>query len=174
MCIVQSCLVQHQKRFWSLLIILFLISCSHTRNGFVEKPLKKIKIGANFSEVKLGNSNFYLKVPDGFEVVEAKGKEGQHGFHISPNKSSSKMFGFIEIQHGQPITYNKSENLGNPVEYVKSNFLDMEIKWTIYRSNSGYFDAETPSIRGVSASALSNKRSDIDILISIIQTLNEK
>lgn len=156
------------------LIISFLVSCAHTKNMSSEKPLPQIKISTTANEVKLGDSKFYLVVPDGFNVIEARGKEGQHGFHILPKDASSKMFGFIEIQHGNPITTDSLTEFGISKEYIQSTFLNVKTKWTVYVTKTGYFDAETPVIRGISASALSNKRHDIDSLISIIETLSEK
>ena len=149
------------------------MSCAHTRNILSERPLPESKIGTNINEVKLGDSKFYLLVPDGFSVIEARGKEGQRGFSIFPKNTSSKMFGFIEIEHGHPIN-DSSEALGNVKEYIQSTFLNVPTKWAIYVTKAQYFDAELPTIRGISASAFSNKRHDIDSLISIIQTLSER
>lgn len=138
-----------------------------------EKPLPSKKIGTNINEVKLGDSKFYLRIPDSFNVIEARGKEGQHGFHILPKDTSLKMSGFIEIQHGHPII-DSNESLGTLTGHIQSTFLNVPIKWVIYFSKSKFYYAETPVIEGISASAFSGKRDDIDSLISIVQTLVER
>lgn len=164
---------QNIKHFLLLLTLTLLVSCANTQKMTSERPLPSKKIGVNINEVKLGDSKFYLRIPDGFDVVEARGKEGQRGFNILPKNNSSKMFGSIETQHGHPII-DSNETLGTVTEYIQSTFLDVPIKWVIYFSKSKYYYAETPVIRGISASAFSDKRDDIDSIISIIHSLVER
>ena len=159
---------------YSFLILLIPFLCSCTTNRIVtERALPVKEIALNINEVKLGASQFYLRIPNSFKVIEARGKEGQHGFHILPKDTSSKMFGFIEIAHGLPIGDSATVQR-IPKEYVQSTFLNLQTKWAIYVTETGYFDAETPRNRGISAEAISNKRNDIDSLISIIGTLSER
>lgn len=163
-----------QVRFLLIAIIIFIsIGCSNTKNMKNEKPLLAKDLGNNTNEVTLGATGYVLKVPDGYVVVEAKGKEGQHGFHILPASSTSTVFGFIEIEHGYPIvdtTGAKDSLLG----YIKSELLNLSVKWELYLSKSKYYYAETPVVSGVSASVFSERKDDIETLISIIETLAKR
>src|ERR1039457_4337535 len=94
------------KYLFSILIItviLSFLSCSSARHSAIDKPLAERKVGSDSNEIKLGDTKFYLTVSDNIKITEARGKEGQHGFYILPKDDSSKIYGFIETQHGRPI-----------------------------------------------------------------------
>lgn len=158
----------------SIFIAVIIVSCSNTRHSFKEKPLPITKIGANTNEVKLGDSKFYLIVPDYIKIIEARGKEGQHGFNILPKDTSSKMYGFIETQHGHPINDTNYNDCKDAKLYTESVFFSKAVTWTTCATENKYFDVETKGNNGVTAYAHADKRSDIDSLISIIGTLSEK
>lgn len=146
----------------------FLVSCQ-----FGQLPVIQPNTGSDLKEARLGESNYYLLLPDRFELSEARGKEGQLGYNIMPGNPSSTMFGFIEIRRGQPI--------GDPLSvsrtakaFAKSAFLDKEIPWTINKTETGYFEAFTTENGDLNARVSSKNREEIDVLISIIATLKKK
>ena len=106
---------------------------------------------------------------------EARGKEGQLGYHIIQKDTSAKIYisGFIGILHGNPIGETDDEGW-DKIASARSPFLGREITWNIYKTPTGFFDAETPRGEDVSGHCTSNKRNEIDTLISVIATLTEK
>jgi hypothetical protein len=152
--------------------VVIIISCSYSKHASIERPLPKTKIGYNANEIRLGTSEFYLIVPDDIEVTEGRGKEGQLAYNLFSKDSSSKMFGYIEIEHGYPI--NQIKHCENPKEYTYSIFLKSKVKWTICETQMGYSYIETIGYNGISAGAFSNNKNELDSLISIIGTLSEK
>ncbi len=162
------------KYLLSILIITFIVSCSNTKHAFKEKTLPETKLSADANEVKLGDSKFYLTVPDNIKVIEARGKEGQHGFNILPKDDSLKFYGFIEIQHGVPIIDSNYDDCKDEKIYTKSIFLNEQVTWTICATENKYIDIKTKGYNGITAFAYADKKSDIDSLINIIGTLSEK
>jgi hypothetical protein len=165
--------------FWfkcllAALVISFIISCSTSRHAYIEKPLPEIKIGLGSNEVKLGDSKFYIIVPDNYKVIEARGKEGQHGFHLTLKNTSPQTYGFIEIAHGYPIFDSTENDCKNSKFYTQSILLHTQVTWTICNRGNKFFDVQTNVNKDIMAFAYSDKKNDIDSLISIIGTLSEK
>ena len=136
--------------------------------------MPETKTGINTNEVKLGDSKLYLIVPDYIKVIEARGKEGQHGFNILPKDTSSKMYGFIKVAHGHPIGDSNNNECNHPEKPIQSIFINVQVKWTICVVETGYFYAWTNGYKGITASASSHNRTEIENLISIIGTLSER
>ena len=158
----------------SVLLITLISSCYNSRHTYIERPLPQTKIGNNANEVQLGDSKFYLKVPDNIKVIEARGKEGQHGFNILPKDTSSKMYGFIEVAHGHPIGDSSINECKNAEKAIQSIFLNVQVLWTICVTQTGYFNAKTNGYEGITAYAYSDKRKEVEDMISIIGTLTGK
>jgi hypothetical protein len=165
------------KYLFSILIItviLSFLSCSSARHSAIDKPLAERKVGSDSNEIKLGDTKFYLTVSDNIKITEARGKEGQHGFYILPKDDSSKIYGFIETQHGRPIGDSSFNDCKDGKVYTKSIFLNKQVTWTMCLFKNKYFNVETKGYNGVTAYAYADKISDIDNMISIIGTLTEK
>jgi hypothetical protein len=124
-------------------------------------------------EVQLGNSNYYLLLPDNFEISEARGKEGQLGYNIMPKDTSLTMFGFIEIRHGHPIGGNLYDNL-NSKAFAESLLANIRVQWKIATTETGYYQAYTSENGDLNARVSSKPRTDIDTLISIVASLKKK
>lgn len=126
----------------------------------------------DIKEVRLGESNYYLLLPNNFEISEAQGKEGSLGYDIFPKDTSLTMFGFIDIRHGNPIGSNSEDNSAKV--FAISNLSDKKVKWKIYQTETGYFNAFTSESGDLNATASSKNRIEVDSLISIIATLKRK
>ena len=142
-------------------------------NNNIKSDSQKPNLRAGIQETRLGESNYFILLPDKFQISEARGKEGQLGYNIMPKDISSTMFGFIEIRHGKPIG-DRSLYDGKPTEIISSTLLGKKVDWKIYKSERGYFDASTNEKGDLNASALSKNRNEIDSLVSIICTLRLK
>ena len=143
------------------------ISCQRTPLQFIER-----RNSNNAKEVQLGESQYYLEIPDNFELSEARGKEGGLGYNIVPRDSASKMFGFVEIEPAGGI--GDDSEVDSTRIFVQSYLSGKKVKWKIYQTYKGYFEAYSSHNGNLSAYAISNKRSDIDTLVSIIATLMRK
>lgn len=152
---------------FAILAINFIMSCSNDKLSSEQKT----SATSDSTEIRLGESNYYLRLSDNFTITEARGKEGQLGYNIIPKDSTSQMSGFIEIEHGRSKSI--TPNWGMEKYKIPSSFLGQEIAWTVYETETGYFVAATPEAK-VTARATSNKRDEIDSLISIISTLRKK
>jgi hypothetical protein len=147
------------------------------QNNAVDKDKQKITSDANsrndVHETRLGESSYFILLPDTFKISEARGKEGQLGYNIIPRDTASTMFGFIEIIGGDPIgdtlLYNSSSK-----EVIASHFLNKKVEWKIDITETGYFNANTNEKGDLNAHASSKNRTEIDSLISIISTLRQK
>jgi hypothetical protein len=155
------------KYILSVLFISSLFSCSNNEHRLIQ-PSSRIDL----KKVRLGDSKYYLKLPGYFEITEARGKEGGLGYNIIPKDTSSKMFAFVEVEQGGGIGDTRSDS-ESPIEKIHSTFLNKPITWRIYQTPTGYFEAYTPEIK-VNAYVTSNKRNEIDSLISFISTLNKE
>jgi hypothetical protein len=152
------------------LLIFSIISCSNDKPSIKQTTtVSDTEVDSN--EVRLGSSNYYLKLPDSFKLTEARGKEGQLGYNIIPNDTASQMSAFIEIEKGRSIP--GSLNWGQEKEKIQSTLLNKPISWTVYNTDTGYFVAITADGE-VTARVTSNKRNEIDSLITIVSTLRRK
>ena len=162
-----------------LFLFILCLSCADTtnQNHSVDENKNEIAIKTNSTadihEARLGESNYFIQLPDIFKISEARGKEGQLGYNIIPKDTSSTMFGFIEIRHGNPIG-DISQYGGPPTEIISSYLLDKKVEWKIYKTETGYFDASTNEKGDLNANASSKNRNQIDSLVSIISTLRQK
>ena len=147
--------------------ILLIDSCQENQIPFIEPAH-----GSNLKEFRLGESDYYLSLPDNLRVSEARGKEGQLGYDIIPNDTSSTMFGSIEILPGRPIG-DLTEN-GSATAFAKSFLSNKKVTWKIYKTETGYFDTFSTKNGDLSARASSTNKREIDRLISIIATLRKK
>lgn len=154
----------------SVILIIFLVlstsSCGSKEYRLIEPNQK-----SNLKEIRLGQTNYYLKLSDAFELSQAKGKEGQIGYDIFPKDSSSGMFGFIEVDLGQRL-HDKIDDRGILKEKVQSKLLNRKAVWKIYQTKTEYYVAET-SVRNVYSEVSCKKINDIDLLISIMTTLSK-
>ncbi|MEP6845078.1 MAG: hypothetical protein ABI861_03715 [Panacibacter sp.] len=83
---------------FSIFWIPFLISCSNNKPATIETNTE-----TDLPKTQPGDLKYYLRSPNAFEMTEGRGKEGQLGYNIIPKDTSSKMFAFIEIEHGRSI-----------------------------------------------------------------------
>ena len=112
--------------------------------------------------------------PDNLEVTEEWGKEGQHGFAITTKDTSSKMFGFIEVTHGYPIEDSSSVYCKDSKIYSESIFLKKHLTWTSCSIYDNIIFVKTENDNGISVWATSDKKEEVDTMISIIGTLYQK
>jgi hypothetical protein len=115
-------------------------------------------------ETRLGESNYFIQLPDAFKLIEARGKEGELGYHIIPGDNSSTMLGFIEIEHGDPIG-GKPLDTSSSQEIITTYFLGKKVHWRINKTETGYFAASTDEKGDLNANASSKRRNEIDSLI---------
>ena len=152
----------------SLTILLF--DCCQNES----RPTVRANTNSNVKETRLGESKYYLQLPDKFDLSEARGKEGQLGYNIIPKDSSSTMFGFIEIEEGNPIIGESSSTDTTRYERVQSYLLSKEVNWTIHKTETQYYVASSSNNGSLRANASSKNRNEIDSLISIIATLKTR
>jgi hypothetical protein len=163
--------------FLCLLILCFSCGDTTKQNHSVDENKNEIAINANspvgIHEKRLGESHYFIQLPDIFNISETRGKEGQLGYNVIHKDTSSTMFGFIEIKHGNPIEDNSLYD-GEPNEIISSYLLDKKVEWKIYKTETGFFDARTNEKGDLNANASSKDRNEIDSLVSIISTLRQK
>ncbi|HMR90768.1 MAG TPA: hypothetical protein PKC69_00570 [Chitinophagaceae bacterium] len=140
--------------------------CRYQSRHCLNQPLS-----ADTADVRLGKSNFYIALPNTFKVSEARGKEGQPGYHISPADESKEWSLFIEIKRGSPIMSSKP-NWGKEIEKIQSCLLGKPIVWTVYQASNNFYIAMTPK-EEVNAKVSAKKREDIPRLIAIAAKLKK-
>lgn len=161
-----------QKKTILLSLSFFSMTCFTTCQNTVLPFIDAITTN-NLKEVKLGESNYYLKTPASFEISEARGKEGQLGYNIIPKDTASTMFGFIEIKPGHPIGGGIIDEEGAK-GYAISLLLNEKTTWKISQiAETGYFNRYTGK-RNISATVSAKNKNEIDSLIAIIATLVKK
>jgi hypothetical protein len=146
-------------------------STSH-KKGIDSTTTETNSDATGINEIRLGVSRYWIQLPSGYELLEARGKEGQLGYNITPKDTASKVFGFVEILHGEPIGENVIDTSAKT--FLKSFLLNKEVQWTVDKSETEYFMAYTTEKGDVNAKVFSNKRNEIDSMIAIISTLKEK
>lgn len=151
-----------------LLFVLFyfqILSCQNSELPIIEANTSDGK------DIRLGESDFYLKLPNRFEISEAWGKEGQLGYNIIPKDTTLSLHGFIEIKRGNPI--GEGPHSGeNSKKYKQSSFLNKKVTWKIYQTETKWLIAYTKK-RNISADVSAKNNLEIDSLIAIIATLRE-
>jgi hypothetical protein len=150
-----------------LFVLLYfqILSCQNN-----ELPIIEANTG-NGKDIRLGESDFYLKLPNGFEISEAHGKEGQLGYNIIPKDTTSNLHGSIEIERGNPVGegYHSGEN---SKRYKKSSFLNKIVTWKIYQTETKRLIAYTKK-GSISADVSARNNLEVDSMIAIIATLRE-
>jgi len=155
------------KILFTSFLFFCLDSCQDNAAPFIEA-----KTSGNLKETRLGESNYYLLLPDNFEISEARGKEGQLGYNFIPYDTSSSMFGFVEIEPGSHSIGGGETDEGLK-GFLSSTFLNKKTTWKLYQTETKYFEANTQ--RGdISAYVSSKSRNEIDSLIAVIATLTKK
>ncbi|HEY6062447.1 MAG TPA: hypothetical protein VIV35_02490 [Chitinophagaceae bacterium] len=148
------------------LFILFSFGCSGQEYRLIE-----VNKESGLNKVRLGHTDYYIRIPNTFEVTENHGKEGQIGYGIDSKGTSSNSYGFIEIDLGQR-TSDRSDDWGIIKEKVQSNLLGRQTTWKIYQTETGYWGAI--ALQGkIYARVSSKNKNEIDSLISIISTLSK-
>ena len=161
------------RSFWIRLIVLglsvfYLVSCQFTQSISIEPSA-----GPDSREMRLGESDYYVMLPESLRLSEARGKEGQLGYNLMPRDTASTQYGFIEIRRGSPIL-GGSTSTAKPVGSATSRLLDNRVTWTVDQTETGYFNAYTNEGGEVNARASSKDREELNNLIAIIATLKKK
>ena len=154
------------------LILLFLIIHSLSSCTNSELPVIEASKSNALKEMRLGETNYYLNLPDNFKLEEVRGKEGQLGYEITPLDTSIGMSGFVEIRYGSPIGKTYRGGLGKLI--AKSTLLNKKVEWIMEDSSRGYFYAYTEETGDLNAYVSARKRDEIDSLISWVSTLRIK
>lgn len=138
-----------------------------------EQPLQNIAAAVNssFKESRLGESNYYVSIPDNYQINEARGKEGQLGYSIIPNDGESGAHGFIEIRRGYPIGVEPSKTAKT---FATSKLAGNDVVWFYDQTETGYFNAFTNERGDLNAKASSKELSEVEVIISIIANLRQK
>ena len=145
---------------------LSIASCQHQKIPAIEAS------SSNSPETRLGETDYYLRLPDSLLLSEARGKEGQLGYNILPTDSSSTLHGFIEIIKGRPVG---GRNTGSGAKVFATSYLaGNKVNWEIYQTETGYFTAFTNEAGDLNAEVSSKTRAEIDNLVSVIATLRKK
>ncbi len=153
-----------------LIFVTALLAACFAACQYANLPLISPNDGGGTTEVRLGKSDFFLKLPDDFEMTEARGKEGQLGYHLKPKDTASTMSAFIEIKHGMPITVAEPSKR-SPRSFARAGFGGKETVWLIEKTETGYFVAFTSEHGDLNATASSKDENEVKKLISIIATL---
>jgi hypothetical protein len=151
-----------------VLAVIFAIACRMETLPFIEANRN-----ADLKDARLGESQYHLMLPADFVLKEARGKEGQLGYNISPSDTTSTVHGFVEIRAGNPIRGDVSAS-NETRKYARSNLLNKEVTWAIDQSPTGYYTAYTDQPGDVNARASSKNREEVDKMIAYIATLQIK
>ncbi len=148
-------------------VLFLLVSC------VVEESLPKIASVTNssFKEIRLGESNYYVSIPESYQVNEARGKEGQLGYSIMPKDGELGASGFIEIRRGSPIGVEPSKTAR---KFAVSKLAGKDVVWFVDQTESGYFNAFTDEEGDLNAKASSKEPGEIETMISVIADLKQK
>jgi len=152
------------------IVFLTLLIC-HCRNQ--EYRLVEINQRNDLKEIRLGQTDYYLKLPDSLVLDESSGIEGQRGYSLMTKDTfPPRMYGFIEIDLGQPL-FDKMDDSRELKEKVQSDLLNNRAVWKIYQTETRYYVATTSS-KSIYSWVASKNKNYIDTLISLITTLKRK
>jgi hypothetical protein len=154
--------------FLTAFVLIAFVGCQTQNMPFISAIHKQ-----GLNEVRLGSSNYFLLLPNDFEVSEARGKEGQLGYNIVPKDTSSTMFGFVEIRRGRPIGGDLHDDI-NSKPFAETILGNKKVQWKITTTETGYYQAFTSENGDLNAHVSSKARADIDTLVSIIASLKKK
>lgn len=155
----------------AILLCLTVISCNNPNLNIIGPATYP-----DLQEHKLGESEYFIRLPKTMFLDEARGKEGQLGYGVYLRDTSRRYkgsSGFIEIEHGRPIGGGLLDGEDKLVNTVKSPILGKNVKWKIYLNESGYFFSIAKR-DGMLLTASSRTHEGIDSMISIISTLKER
>ncbi len=167
MVIKQNKIYFNHKLLFISFFFSYLNSCQNEDLAFI-----KANTSSNLRETRLGESNYYINLPDNFKISGGRGKEGQLGYDIIPLDTSSTMFGGVEIDPGE-YAIGGGETYEGFKGFLRSIFLNKKTKWRLYQTETKYFEAITNK-GDISAYVSSKNRNEIDSLIAIIATLTKK
>ena len=160
----------------SYILLALFFGCSQTsKNGGTENRQDSIVAISTDSasinkSVRLRQTDYYIDLPDSFELYEAHGKEGQMGFGLKLKNGKFTNSAFIEIEHGMTYEARPTTPL-KPIDSISAILLDKTVKWKIYKSPNNFYDAVTSDTIGITGSVSSSNRLQIDRLVSILSTL---
>jgi hypothetical protein len=123
-------------------------------------------------EVRLGESEYFIVLPNDLKMSEARGKEGQLGYDFTSRIKGSDIFGFIEVRHGHPIGKGGLFSSSELKDSFYAPFLGIRILWRIKETQAGLF--ATTQKGNVSAFIMAEDRKSMDRLITVFSTLSER
>jgi len=150
-------------------LVLFGVSCGKTELRFIPTATYP-----SLKEERLGQSSYYVEIPESIFIDEARGVEGQHGFGLWQRDSVNRFrssSGFIEIEPGSPIGGGQDND--KLIEKVRSHLLDRIVTWEIRKTETGYFGAGAHKGK-LTVGASSLTRNGLDSVIAIIATLSSR
>ncbi len=151
--------------------LLILILCTlHACNKMKIPEIVSNESNLN-ARTPLENTGFSVQIPDSFRIEEANGKEGQLGFSIIPLNENSSIHGFIEILKGNP---HLADDKTKKEVFCTSVLNGKPVTWSIYKTETDFFYAESSEVGELSATAVSNDKTEVELLIRIISTLAEQ
>ncbi|MBU3677226.1 MAG: hypothetical protein FGM54_08640 [Chitinophagaceae bacterium] len=121
-------------------------------------------------EMIFGQSGYIVNLPGIYTITEAKGKEGQLGYTISSQDSSNHVFGFVEIKKGLGI---KPKSTAGDKPFIKALFNGDETQWMMHRTETGYFEAYTPTDREIRALVSSDREKEVRELVMLLATFRK-
>jgi hypothetical protein len=121
-------------------------------------------------EMPLGQSGYMVNLPGIYTITEAKGKEGQLGYTISSQDSSNHVFGFVEIKKGMGIIPKPA---AGDKPFMKSKFNGDETQWMLHRTETGYFEAYTPTDNDIRARVSSDREKEVRELVMLLATFRK-
>ncbi|HQZ97359.1 MAG TPA: hypothetical protein PLP21_13640 [Pyrinomonadaceae bacterium] len=126
---------------------------------------------AGLVETRLGESNYYISIPETLRVAEARGKEGQLGYNILAKDPASDLYGFVEIKKGQGI-HSGSDTETKP--FLRSRLIKDDVVWSVVKTSTGTLTAATNETGDLNARASSKNENGLERMIAIIATLRTK
>jgi hypothetical protein len=136
-------------------------------------PLLNIapSVDNSLKEMRLGESNYYVSIPESYQLTEARGKEGQLGYNLMAREGEPGAYGFIEIRRGFPIGVGTNDTAK---KFAVSKLDDRNVEWFIEQTEAGYFMAFTQESGDLNARASSKQLHEVETMIAIIATLKQK
>ncbi|MGI9192019.1 MAG: hypothetical protein ACR2IL_07840 [Chitinophagaceae bacterium] len=121
-------------------------------------------------EMIFGQSGYIVNLPGIYTITETKGKEGQLGYTISSQDSSNHVFGFVEIKKGLGI---KPKSTAGDKPFTKALFNGNETQWMMHRTETGYFEAYTPTDKDIRALVSSDREQEVRELVMLLATFRK-
>lgn len=100
----------------------------------------KLTNNSNFLPTRLGSSDYMIDLPLSYKMTEARGKEGQLGYHFAPNDEGLQNSFFVELKQGKGIVAEDDE----PVEStIQALVLGEKVTFKINRNINQYYSGIT-------------------------------